>query len=229
MERDIVRRSVDFIIGCGAADVMVKIPCALYTQVRVTADNLHTQPHGCIGNHTADGTQSDNAQHLAFDFVAGKAGLAFLHRFCGVFVACQRSDPLDAVHNITGGKQQGAQRQFLDAVGIGTGRIEHHNACLCAGVQRNVVDAGARPRDGKQLRVEVHLQHVCRTHHNAVRRIKIRPDCVQRRVEPVGSDLGNLIQKQYVFHDSSLSPCAHALGLSAANFFMNATSASTPS
>ena len=135
--------------------------------------------------------------------------------------------PVDAAHPVTGGKQQCAHSKLLDTVCVCTRGVEHHDALLCAAVNGNVVDTCTSAGDGKQLGVEGHLVHLGRAHHDTNGCFYLCADVVYVCVKTVRADLGDLVEQLNVLHVFAFLP--YALGFSAANFFMKATSASTPS
>ena len=88
-------------------------------------------------------------QGLAQKLRAHKGTLALFHLLVdGGLAIGQALAPGDAVIDLSGGEQQGAEGQFLDGVGVGAGGIEDHDAGLGAAVRGDVVGAGAGAANG---------------------------------------------------------------------------------
>ena len=201
VDGDVVSHLVDLLVGGGVGDVVVQVPSGVYGQEGIATDHLHTQTDGDVGHQTADSTQTDDTEGLALQLTACELGLVLLHGLGGVGILLQSADPLDTGYDVTGGQKQGADGQLLDAVGVGTGGVEHHDTLLGAFVQRNVVDTGACAGDGQQLGVEVHIQHVGGANHDALGGGYLCADVVQSGIQLIGTDLGDLVEQLNVFHD----------------------------
>jgi hypothetical protein len=82
--------------------------------------------------------------------------------------AFETTRPLDPRQNPPRGEQHRRDHQLLDAVGVGTGRVEHDDAALRALVDGNVVHTGAGSRDGLQRGGQVQRVHVRTAKQDAV-------------------------------------------------------------
>ena len=100
-----------------------------------------------------------------------------------------------------------------------------HDALLCALFYGNVVYARAAARYRKKVFSELHIVHSGGTHHDGVGILYIGRYSVTV-AELCKSDGSYFIEKFDIFHDLTF---IQFLGFSAANFFMNSTSFSTPS
>ena len=204
VDGDVVGHLVDLLVGGGVGDVVVQVPGGVHRQEGIAAHYLHAQADGDVGHQAADGTQTDDTQGLALDLVTGELGLVLLHGLGGVGIVLQGVHPLDTAHDVTGGQQEGADGQLLDAVGVGAGGVEDHDALGGALVQRDVVDTRARAGNGQQLGVEIHVQHIGGTNHDALGGGHVGADIVEGGVQLVGADLGDLVEQLNVFHGNNL-------------------------
>ena len=120
---------------------------------RIVTQYLHVQGQRGAGYHRTDGTQADNTQRFAAQLVASKTGFFLFQQFghfTGIGHAMQRLGVGNAGQHAACGQQHAGQNQLLDGVGIGTGRVEHHNAFFSVFRHRNVVDACACAGSGQQ-------------------------------------------------------------------------------
>ena len=120
-------------------------PGGVYRQRGIKTQHLHAHRQCHVGDHRTDGTEANNAQRLALDFTAGKAGFFLFQQLrhgVGVGQGRQRVDIGDAGQDTPCCEQHAGHYQFLHRVGIGTRRIEDHNALLAVVGDRYIVDAG---------------------------------------------------------------------------------------
>ena len=201
MDGDVVGYLVDLLVGGGVGDVVVEVPGGVHRQEGIAAHHLHAQTDSDVGHQAADGTQTDDTQGLTLNLGSGELGLVLLYGLGGVGILLQSANPLDTRHDVTGGQEQGADGQFLDAVGVGTGGVEDHDAFIRAFVQRNIVDTGTCAGDGQQFGVEVHVQHIGGTNHDTLGGGYFGANVVEGGIQLVGADLGDLVKQLNVFHD----------------------------
>ena len=149
MNRDIIAVLINIFYIHGMDDAAIQAPSRFNRDIRVVTHNVHTQMHGGIGYHSADGAQTDDAQGLARQLRAGKSALALFDQLGNARLAIQGLGPLDTAHHVTGGEEQAGQHQFLYGVGIGTGSVEDNDTFLGAIVHRDVVNTGAGTGDGQ--------------------------------------------------------------------------------
>ena len=84
----------------------------------------------------------------------------FLLRSLGnIGIASGGFDPVDAADHVSGSQQHTRQHQLLDAVGIGSGGVEHHHALLRAFVKRDIVHARACPGHSQKAGGDLYLMH----------------------------------------------------------------------
>ena len=135
---------------CGLYAV-VEVQSALYRKVGVIADHVHAEVGGGVGDHHADGAQTDHAQRFAEDLVAYIGRLALFHGLGNAFRAFERLYPFDGVHDLSAAEEEFADHEFFHRIGVGAGGVEHHDALFRAGGNGDVVRARARARHGEQL------------------------------------------------------------------------------
>ena len=190
------------VIGCGENIVLclddshrrIQTQCCADGQERVSADDLHAQCNGCVGNQCADGTQTDDAQCLAFDLRTGELALALFHLLCnGGFTVGQTSRPGHCLRNLSGGDEQTGEHQFLYGIGIGTRCVEYTDAGFCAAIQRDVVDTGTCTGDCQQVGAKFGFVQRCAAHQNGIRILSGVGYGVILS-EPFGSGRRNLIE-----------------------------------
>ena len=176
-------------------DVPVQPQRRVHGQEGVIAVDVHAQGQGDVGYQGADGPQADDAQSLVVQLRPDEGGLALLHHGGHIHAGGHLlPDPLDAAVHIPGAHQHGAQHQLLHGVGVGARRVEHHDARLGAAVQRDVVDAGARPGDGQEVFREVVVQELCGADQDGVLLRLGVGDGVQLRIQTVQADGGDLVE-----------------------------------
>ena len=169
MDRDVVGLLQQGLQRVRALDRVGERPRVVHGQERVVADDLHAQGLGRVGHEHADRAQAHDAQGLSLDLRADELALALLHllghaRFAGL----EALGPLHAADDVAGGQEQTGQHELLDRVGVGARRVEHADARGGALVNRDVVVARARARDGEQGARQLHLEHRGRAHDHRV-------------------------------------------------------------
>ena len=167
-----------------------KPPGRIHRDEGIIAVDLHPQMGGRIGHLRADGAQADDAQLFAADFPARKSLLALLRIFGDIGIFRVFLTPAKAAGNIAGSHEKPRNHQLLHAVGVGPGRVEHHDALLGAGLQGNIVYAGSGPANGKKALRKLHLMHGGAAHQDAVRlRQRVRQLIIRgKQVGPAGSN-----------------------------------------
>ena len=207
----------------------IQAKCCTNGQERVCSDNLHAQCDGCIGNQCTNCTQTDNAEGLALDFRACKLALAFFNQLCNAFFVFQRMCPSDCLRNLSGGQQQSGQNQFLNCVCVCTRCIEYTDACFCTTVNRNIIRTSTCSCNCQQVAAKSHIVHGCTPYHNGIRIFSGIRYGISSGIKPLCSSSCDFIQCLNSIHDSLRPfPVVCVQAFSASNFFMNATSASTP-
>ena len=145
-----VRPSEDLLDGPGALDLRAQVPGVLHADARVEADDVQPQAECGIGHLDADGAQPDDAQGAAGQLEADELLLAGLDggRDGGV-VALKGVSEARRGDEVARGDEQARQNELLDGVGVGAGRVEHGDAPLGHGGDRDVVGAGTGAGDGQ--------------------------------------------------------------------------------
>ena len=136
-------------------------------QIGVVAVDRHAQRNGRIGHLNADGAQSDDAQGLAADLVAGEGLLRLFGGLGDAGIRRVLADPFISADDVAGAQQHARDDQLLHGVGVGAGGVEDHDACFRAAVDRDVVDAGAGAGDGAEVSGKFHFLHVRGTDQDA--------------------------------------------------------------
>ena len=200
MDGDIVALLVNFVHAGDMLHVPVQHPGGVHRYVGVVAVDLHAQGRGRVGHLGSDGAQTDDAQLLALDLAACEGFFALLRGLGNVLIVRVAPAPLDAPDQIPGSDQHAGKHHLLHAVGIRSGGVEHHDALLGAGVQRNVVDSGSGSGHGQQTLRQLHFMHIRAAHQNALR----LPNAVGHHIvlgQAVCAALGNIVQAMDLFHN----------------------------
>ena len=175
-----------------ALDLAGQVPGAGHGQIGVIAIDLHVQLLGDVGHLGTDGAKADDAQLLPGDLRADEGLFALFHQGGdGVPLTGQGSNPVNGSDHIPGGHHQRADQQFLHALGVGAGGVEHGNARLGAAVDGDIVHADARPADAQQLLVELHVVERGGTDQHSLRSGNLRADLQPRLGEYIQTLLGN--------------------------------------
>ena len=83
--------------------------------------------------------EADNAELFALQLSPREFLLLFLRCLGDILIAAVIAHPVDAAHDISGGKKHTGKDELFYAVCVGAGRIEYNDALLSAFLQRNVV------------------------------------------------------------------------------------------
>ena len=149
MQRNVIAAFVDFFRSIQQVNFLSQARDGAVALRQGVSPDLHTQSQGGVCHLYSDMAQTDDSQALAQNFTAGKLLFGLFGVLGDVRVRLVGADPLHAAHYVTSGQQHSRQHQFLYAVGIGAGGIEHHSSLLCQRVQRNVIHTGSRPGHGQ--------------------------------------------------------------------------------
>ena len=235
------------LIGSSLYNVMINVPCGINAQIRVTSNDLHAERHSGIGNQTADRAKTDDAKGLSCDLTACELGLACLNGLGNALGSRKRIRPLNTANHVARCEHQRANGKLLNTVCVGTGGIEYHNSLLRTTVNGNIVHTRTCTGDSKHLFAKLHIMHSRRANHDGIGIFNGRTDRVKVTIKLIRTDRGDLIQAKNIFHSTKVLSdryrtrsrralcffivmiCFYALGFSAANFFMKATRAATPS
>ena len=125
------------------------MPGIAYRNIGIIADNPQAQCFGSVSHTNTDIAESDNAQGPARQFKASKAFLAGFDLFIQfAFATFELAHVIQRRIKIARGQQHTGQNQFLDSIGIGTGRIENGNTPLAHSGQRDIIHPRTGPPDG---------------------------------------------------------------------------------
>ncbi|CCY19493.1 unknown [Eubacterium sp. CAG:786] len=229
MQCDIVALFEDLLVALYVVDLAGKLKSVLNGKIRVSAVNVHAEFCSCVSYQDTDSAQTDNTELLAHDLRTYELALALLDQLSYlVALALESLDPVHSSRDLSGGKKQTSDDQFLNCIRVSAGGVEYYNALLAALVNRDIVDACARSCDSQQVGGQFHLVHGSGANQDSVRICDIITNGVLALVEQVGTACGDLVKCKYVYHvtisfDQVYQP------FSVSNFFMNSTSFSTPS
>ena len=173
MDGDVIAERQHVVQVDTVVHLAAQVPGRVNGDVGIVAVDLHAQRDGTVGHPGTDGTQTDDAQRLALDLVAHKLLFALFHTLGHGGIPGQPLGPLGGVSHIAAARDQHSDDQLGHGIGVGTRRVEHHDALLTAAVQRDVVDACTGAGNGQQVVLERGVQQVCAADEDAVRRVGI--------------------------------------------------------
>ena len=209
-------RLCDHVVRTGrTVNRRAQAPGAFNGNEGIVADDIHAQAAARgVRHNRADGAQADHAQRLAPQFGPHKLALAFLHQLADlVSLALQGLGPFNAAGDIPPAQHQAADHQLRHGIRVGAGSVENNDAFLRAFVQRDVVHAGARPADGQQFLVELHVVHRRAAHQNGIRHRFILVHRIFIRAQLRMNNIRNSVQGLNLVH----------YRFSFSNFFINST------
>ena len=149
-------------------DRVVEIPCGVDGKVGIVAKDFHAEFNCGIGDLLADCAEADDAELLALDLGSGKRLLGLLRGLADRGIGGVLLDPLNAANDIAAREEHRGNHEFLDAVGVRAGRIEHDDALLGVFRVGDVVDARACARDGEEIRARDELVHLGASHEDGI-------------------------------------------------------------
>ena len=218
MNGNIITLAVNLIQALAVLNGTGKIPSRINGNIRVISINLHAKRSCRICNHASDGAKTDDTKLFAHDLTACKLLLLLLSQLINILLVLLSLNPFDTTYNITGSKQHTGKNQFLDTICIGTRSVKYNNTILSAFLNRNIIHSGSSTGDHSNTFRQLHIMHFCTSYKNrltAVNGIRIFISLIKNIQTLLGNRIQAMILKHYAFSSS--------------NFFMNATSASTPS
>jgi len=119
----------------------------LFSHINIKPENVHV-PAPVSDDLDADCAQADHAEGTAGQF---EADIGLLPGFDGLvhrgLVAIEAVGEGGGWNDIAGGKEQGADHQFLDGVGVGAGGVEDRDPAGGVVGDRDVVGTGPSPGD----------------------------------------------------------------------------------
>ena len=183
-------------------DIAGQVPGCLYGNIRVVTQYFHTQVCSRVGHLYADSSKTDDTQLLALNFMACELLLLLFRKLTDILIHALGLYPVHSADDISGCQQHTCQYQLFYTVGIGARRIEDHDTFFAALVNRDVVDASARPGNRRERGGHFHVVHGGGTHHDAVGGSYRIPNRVFRRIKAVEAAGSNFIQSQYI-HNAS--------------------------
>ena len=219
MNRNIIALFINIVYIHDMFHVAGQLPRRVYRNIRIVSIYLHSQRRSRVCHQDTDGSQADHAQLLAFDLIAGKLFLLLFSQLLQIFVLALGLYPANSSDNIAGSQQKPCQHQFFHSIGVCSRCIEDRDPLLRTFFQRNVVYSGSCSADHAEFLRQFHI-----VHHRAADQYGVRiRHIVCLRIVSVKffqSDLRDRIQAMILKHNQLFS---------SSNFFINATSASTPS
>jgi hypothetical protein len=129
------------------SDLRRQTPGGIDGDFRVVADDIHAQAYRCIGNHRTDCAETDDTQRATGSSCPTNAFLPASTCLCRPRHRPPAADEAHRRGQVARTHQHAGDDQFLDRVGIGAGRVEHHHATLAHRLDRDVVGTGAGATD----------------------------------------------------------------------------------
>ena len=142
-----------------AHDLAGELPGVLHGDVGVVAVHLHAQVNQGVCNLGAHVAQADDAHGAALDLLAHEGLLGGLGVHVGIRVLFVVAAPLDAAEHVAACHHEEADHELLHGVGVGAGGVEDDDALASEALDRDVVEAGAGARDGRDALGQRHLVH----------------------------------------------------------------------
>ena len=204
MDGDVVAEGQHIIQVDAVTDLTAQVPRGINGDIGVIAVDLHPQLDGAVGDAGTDGPQADDAEGLALDLVAHELLFALLHALCHGGVAGKALSPLGGSSHIAAACDEHTDDQFRHSVGVGTGRVEHHDALLTAPVERNIVDTGTGAGNGQQVVIEGGVQQVGAADKDAVGGVGVHRDVEQVFVQLGQTHRADGVQCFYRIHRCDL-------------------------
>ena len=159
MNGNVITLPVNIIYIGDMTDIPGQIPGRLHGNIRIVAQNLHSQMNSRIGYLHAYGTQTNDSQFLPLNLMACKLFLLLFRQLGDLLVLPLGLYPVHAADDIPGGQQKSRQHQLLHTVGIGSRRIEHHDSLLGTFSHGNVVDPCSCTGNGVKIIRQIHIMH----------------------------------------------------------------------
>ena len=217
MNGDIIALAVDFIQALAVLDGSGQVPCCINRKIWVITIYFHSKTACCIGNHGSDCSKTDDTKLFTTDLAACELFFLLLGKFSNVLFIFLLCNPLDAANDISGCKKHTCKYKLFYAVCICSRCVEYNNTFLCILFNRDIVDTCACTCNCTNTLRKLHVVHFCTSYKNSITLICTL--CFFVIVaEKFKSLLSNRIQAMILEH----------YAFSSSNFFMNATSASTP-
>mmetsp|Transcript_6519 Transcript_6519/g.15765 ORF Transcript_6519/g.15765 Transcript_6519/m.15765 type:complete len:497 (-) Transcript_6519:2-1492(-) len=153
VDRDEVRRGEGIGEGGHLLHLGGEAPGGVNGNLGVEADHIHAQSERRLRNHRANVAKAEHRKGLPLNLNTREELLVFLDARVDCLVVRLLLDDhvvdmVDALDDTAGGKEEAAQHQLLDRVGVGARRVEHRDAPLGHLVDGDVVRPRAAARDG---------------------------------------------------------------------------------
>ena len=199
-------------------DIPAKAPCSIYGNIRIISVYLHAHMLSSISYSDAYCTESDNTKLLAHNLSSGEVLLLLLCCLGNILIILISLYPVNTACNITASKEHTGKYKFLNTIGIGTGCIEYNYTLLSHLIEWDIVNTGTGSGYTEKLLRDLHIMHCRRPYEYALSLIIIIGLDISV-IESVKTNLCYWIQTMILIH----------YAFSFSNFFINSTSASTPS
>ena len=153
----------------------------------------------CVGYQHTDGSKTDYAELLSFQFTARKSFLCFFGIFGNITVFFIFLYPVNTTQNISGCQEHACTNQFLYTIRIGSRCIKYSDSLLRAFSKRNVIDACSCSSDHAELIGEFHIMHHRTSYKDCVCILHLVCLCIIP-VKFFKSYLCNIIQAMILIH-----------------------------
>ena len=170
MEEDLIQ------IFC-MLDFPAELPCRINRHKGIVSVNRHAEFQCNVCNQCADCPEADDPERFAEQLRPCEGAFSFFHQKRDLFpLVCYGAHIINGAEHIAAGHNEFHHFLFLDGLRIGTGAVEHNNPRLCALLDRDIVVTRPRSRNGKQLRIKLHIMQVRAADQHGIRPINFRAD-----------------------------------------------------
>ena len=204
-DADIIGLDEDLIHVHGVLHAAAEPPGGVDGEIGVEADDVHAELDGDVRNERADRTEADDAEGLARELRAGEGGFALFDEEGDLIaLVLEALDPVDAAEHVARGHDHGADDELLNCLSVCAGTVENHDALIAAGVEREVVRAGAAAGDDEQAVAKGIVMQIGAAQENALRIGHVRADGAaaldKRRDAALGDVVHDLDAEVFIFH-----------------------------
>ena len=112
--------------------------------IRVITDDVHTKTDRGVCDPGADVAETDDPEGLSHDLGADIVFLAGFDLRLDVLAAREGTRPEGGVHDVAGGKNEGADRELHNRLGVRAGGVEDDDALFRAALDGNIIRSYAR-------------------------------------------------------------------------------------
>ena len=217
MNGDVIALAVDLIQALAVLDGSGQVPCRINRKIWVIAIYFHAKTACCVCHHGSNGSKTDDTKLFAADLASCELFFLLLGKLADVLFIFLLCNPLDTSYDISGCKEHTCKYQLFYAVCVSSRRVEYNNTLLCILLNRNIIDACTCTCNCANALRQLHVVHFCTSYKDCITLVS-------------GLCFFIIIAKKFqtFFSDRIQAMILEHYAFSSSNFFMNATSASTP-